>query len=75
MDSSNLGAAICLFKSFLKTTLRSLFIILTLQKPNARSIFLSYLIKSWIAKKRVFKASVTTSVPRQAAAATGTGLA
>ena len=41
----------------------------------ALSIFLSYLIKSLMAKKIVFNASVTTSVPSIAAAATGTGFA
>jgi hypothetical protein len=72
---SNVGAAIDLVNPPLNTVLKFLLLILTLQKPNARSIFLSYLIKSLMAKKIVFKASVTTSVPSIAAAATGTGFA
>ena len=57
------------------TTERFLLMILTLQKPKAKSMFLSYLIKSWIAKNNVLRASKTTSFPRQAALAIGTGLA
>jgi hypothetical protein len=75
IESSNWADPIYVLRSPLKTTLSFLLIILTLQKPKARSMFLSYLIKSWMAKKSVFKASLTTSTPRQAAAATGTGLA
>ena len=72
---SNFGAAICLVNPCLNTVDKFLLQHLTLAKPKARSIFLSYLIKSLIAKKIVFNASVTTSVPSIAAAATGTGLA
>jgi hypothetical protein len=75
IESSNFALPIFLLRSSLKTTLSFLLIILTLQKPKARSMFLSYLIKSWIAKKSVLRASLTTSTPRHAAAATGTGLA
>jgi len=73
--SSNYGAPMVLDKSSLKHVFSLLFIHLTLQKPNARSMFLSNFIKSLIARKIVFKASVTTSTPSMAAAATGTGLA
>jgi len=72
---SKVGAAIYFDNPCLKTVLSLLFAHLTLQKPNARSIFLSYLIKSLMAKKIVFNASVTTSTPSIAAAATGTGFA
>lgn len=72
---SKVGAAIYLERPSLNTVESFLLQHLTLQKPNARSIFLSYLIKSLMAKKMVFNASVTTSVPSMAAAATGTGLA
>ena len=72
---SNCGAPTLLVNPCLNTVERFLLVHLTLQKPNARSIFLSYLIKSLIAKKMVFNASVTTSVPSMAAAATGTGFA
>jgi len=72
---SKVGAAIDFVNPPLKTVLKFLLVILTLQKPNARSILLSYLIKSLMAKKIVFNASVTTSVPSIAAAATGTGFA
>lgn len=72
---SNVGAAIYLDNPSLNTVDKFLLVHLTLQKPNARSIFLSYLIKSLMAKKMVFNASVTTSVPSMAAAATGTGFA
>lgn len=72
---SNCAEPIFLLRSERKMVLSPLFWNLTLQKPKARSMFLSYLIKSWIAKKRVLRASLTTSVPSIAAAATGTGFA
>ena len=46
MLSSNCGAPIVLVRSSLKHTDRFLLIILTLQKPKAKSILLSSLIKS-----------------------------
>lgn len=73
--SSNAGSAMVLVSPSLKVVFKFLPVILTLQKPNARLRSLSNLIKSLIAKKIVFNASVTTSVPSMAAAATGTGLA
>ena len=57
-----------------KSTFRFLLIIETQQNPNYRTISLLYLVKSCIAKKIVFNASVTTSLPKRHAAAIGTGL-
>ena len=48
---------------------------LTLQKPKARSIFLSNLIKSTMPRNNVLRASEATSLPMQAPLAIGTGLA
>lgn len=73
--SSNYGAPTVFESSSRKVALTLLLQNLTLQKPNARSMFLSYLIKSLIAKNKVLKASLTTSTPSIAAAATGTGFA
>ena len=75
IEFSKSAEPICFERSSLKATLRFLLWILTLQNPKARSIFLSYLIRSWIAKNIVLSASYTTSFPSIAAAATGTGFA
>jgi len=69
------GSATYLDKPSLNLVDKFLLLILTFANPKARSRFLSFLIKSLMAKKIVFNASVTTSVPSMAAAATGTGLA
>ena len=63
---SKVGAQISWTRPSLNTKLRLLPIIRILQKPNARSTFLSYLIRSTIAKNNVFKASWVTSLPIQA---------
>ena len=64
-----------LFSSGRKTALNFLLVNLTLAKPKAKSMLLSNLISSLIANHKVLRASLTTSDPRQAAEAIGTGLA
>ena len=61
-------------KSLEKVTLSPLSVMPMRAKPKLRVRSLLYLIKSAKARKRVFKASETTSLPREQAAAIGTGL-
>ena len=72
---SNWALPIVLLKSPEKTVVKFLCVHLTFEKPHARSTSLSCLTRSVTAKKRVARASLTTSTPSIAAAATGTGLA
>ena len=72
---SKVGAPTVFDSSLRNTNERLRFVIRTLAKPKARSISLPLLIRSTIASQRVLSASLTTSAPRQAPAATGTGLA
>ena len=55
-------------------TRRFLLVMRIWQKPKGSEMSLSYLVKSTKARKRVFMASRTTSLPRRQAEAMGTGL-